>query len=175
MKIIERQKLAIVSSLALAGLFFCLPAYAICPVCTIAVGAGVGLSRWLGVDDTITGVWIGGLLVSVIIWTLNWLEKKQIRFAARWLAVSVFYYAITLIPLYIKGIIGHPFNTFCYVDKLLFGITIGSIIFYLATKGHEYLKKKNGSRSYFPFQKVAIPLAVLVIASIILYIIIKCE
>jgi len=25
--------------------------YAICPVCTVAVAGGVGLSRWLGIDD----------------------------------------------------------------------------------------------------------------------------
>jgi len=31
-------------------------ALAVCPICTVAVGAGVGLSRWLGIDDTIN--WI---------------------------------------------------------------------------------------------------------------------
>ncbi len=35
-------------------------AQAICPICTIAVGAGVGFSRYLGIDDTIAGLWIGG-------------------------------------------------------------------------------------------------------------------
>jgi hypothetical protein len=44
-----------------AGLFFAETASAICPLCTIAVGAGVGLSRWIGVDDAVTGLWIGGL------------------------------------------------------------------------------------------------------------------
>lgn len=57
-------------------------AYAICPICTIAVGAGVGLSRWLGVDDTISGIWIGGLAISSIWWTINWLNSKHIRFLA---------------------------------------------------------------------------------------------
>lgn len=171
----NKQKLIASVCLVVVGLFFGAPALAICPVCTIAVGAGVGLSRWLGIDDAITGVWIGGLVVSTIIWTLGWLDKKQFKFLGRWLAVSVFYYAIILIPLYKKGIIGHPFNTFCYVDKLLFGITAGSIVFYAATKIHEYLKNKNGGKSYFPFQKVVMPLAFLIIASIILYIIIKCE
>ena len=50
--------------------------YAICPICTLAVGAGVGLSRWLGVDDTVTGLWIGGLTVSMILWTIFWADKK---------------------------------------------------------------------------------------------------
>jgi len=47
-----------------------LPSYAlaVCPVCSIAVAGGVGLSRWLGIDDTISGIWIGGLIISLAIW-----------------------------------------------------------------------------------------------------------
>ncbi len=50
-----------------------------CPVCTIAVGAGIGLSRWLGVDDLISGLWIGGLIVSLIGMTILWLNKKNLK------------------------------------------------------------------------------------------------
>ncbi len=31
-----------------------------CPVCSISIGVGVGLCRYLGIDDLISGVWIGG-------------------------------------------------------------------------------------------------------------------
>ena len=65
----------------LGSLFMAKTSLAVCPVCTVAVGAGVGLSRWLGVDDLITGTWIGGLLVSMIWWTIDWLNKKNIRFS----------------------------------------------------------------------------------------------
>ena len=30
---------------------------AVCPVCTVAVGAGLEGARLLGVDDVITGIW----------------------------------------------------------------------------------------------------------------------
>ena len=50
---------------------------AVCPVCTIAVGASLGLSRWLGVDDTISGLWIGGLIVSTTLWTYSWMKKRH--------------------------------------------------------------------------------------------------
>lgn len=40
--------------------------FAFCPVCTIAVGAGVGIAEKFGVDDTIIGLWVGGLTVSLI-------------------------------------------------------------------------------------------------------------
>lgn len=39
---------------------------AICPVCTVAVGTDVGLCRWLGIDDVLSGIWIGGLIISMI-------------------------------------------------------------------------------------------------------------
>ncbi len=147
-------------------------AYAICPICVIAVGAGVGVSRWLGIDDIITGLWIGGLAVSMIIWTINWLEKKNIKFKFRNIITAVGYYAIIVIPLYFNGIIGNPLNILCgynFLDKMLLGIINGSIAFYFAVIWYEYLKEKNEGRAYFPFQKVAMPVLFLVIISIIFY------
>ena len=52
-------------------------ALAVCPVCTIAVGVGLGISRWLGIDDTVTGVWVGGLIVSSGLWMGNWIISKK--------------------------------------------------------------------------------------------------
>jgi hypothetical protein len=72
-------------------------ALAVCPICTIAVGAGVGLSRWLGIDDAITGLWVGGLIVSMITWTESWLEKKNIRFKGRMFVNILGYYALIII------------------------------------------------------------------------------
>ena len=54
-----KYRKAISKAVLALGLFFAIPAKAICPVCTVAVGAGIGLSRWLGIDDSITGLWIG--------------------------------------------------------------------------------------------------------------------
>lgn len=48
-----------------------------CPVCTIGVVVGVGLSKYLGVDDLISGVWIGALLIYLTLWTSLWLNKKS--------------------------------------------------------------------------------------------------
>ncbi len=147
---------------------------AVCPVCTVAVGAGVGLSRWLGVDDMIAGAWIGGLLVSVSWWTIGWLDNKQIKFKGRKILVSLAYYLITILPLYFSGIIGHPYNEFCGMDKLLFGIICGSIGFLAGALLSLWLKKKHGGKVYFPFQKVVLPVAMLIIINIALYIASKC-
>jgi hypothetical protein len=150
-------------------LFSAKVALAICPVCTVAIGAGIGLSRWLGIDDTVTGLWVGGLVVSLIMWTLNWLDSKNIHFKFRKIATTLGYYLIIIAPLYWMGILGHPLNKMWGIDKLMLGIIIGSVVFLLSALWYEQLKKKNNGKAYFPFQKVAMPVGFLLIFSAIFY------
>jgi len=157
----------------LANIILVISAQAICPVCTIAVGAGIGLSRWLGIDDTITGLWVGGLIVSMILWTLNWMRRKEINFKGKRTIVFLGYYLIIIAPLYWMKIIGHPFNKILGIDKLLFGIIFGSLAFWSGGMFYYQLKKKNNGHAYFPFQKVLMPIAPLIILSIIFYFITK--
>lgn len=147
---------------------------AVCPVCVVAVGTGVGLCRWLGIDDTISGLWIGGLLVSLILWTLNWMKNKNFSFKSSWILVSVAYYVLTIWPLFSFNIMGHPLNKVWGMDKILIGIISGTILFLVSVWLNNFLKKKNNGKVYFPYQKVAIPVAFLLITSLIFYIIIKC-
>jgi hypothetical protein len=166
------QKLAMKKILGIATIaFLILPwmTFAVCPVCTVAVGAGLGLAEWLGIDDTISGLWIGALIVSVSIWTINWFDKKNIRFKGRKILVFAGYCLFVIFPLWKKGKIGHPYHQFCGIDKLLFGIILGGILFTIAALHHEYLKKKNGGKSYFKGQKIAAPVLILLIASLVLY------
>jgi hypothetical protein len=149
------------------------PAKAVCPICTVAVASGVGLSRYLGIDDTIAGLWIGGLTVSAIMWTINWLDLKGIRFLGRKPLVVLGYYAMIVAPLYWMGILGHPFNTMWGMDKLLLGIIIGSISFFTSGIWYYQLKRRNNGHSYFPFQKVVMPVSPLVILSLIFYYLVR--
>src|SRR3989344_4306223 len=55
------------------------PVGAVCPVCTVAVVAGLGVSRTLGIDDVVTSIWIGGLILSMAFWTIDWIEKSKWR------------------------------------------------------------------------------------------------
>jgi len=144
-------------------------AVSVCPVCTIAVGAGVGLCRYLGIDDLISGTWIGGFLMSLTLWTIDWLNKKKIRFLFRKPLILIFFYFLTIFPLYLIDIIGHPENKFLGIDKLIFGIISGSIVFLISFLFHNFLIKKSGGKSFFPFQKVIIPILFLLITSLIFY------
>ena len=167
------KKYLSIAPAVLVALLAALPAKAVCPVCVIAVGSCVGLARWLKIDDTISGLWIGGLIVSLIAWTLSWFDKKQWRFWGREVLVAVFYYASIIIPFYYKGFIGHPLNKCGGVDKMLLGMTIGSAGFLAGMIIHHFLKKHHGGRVYFPFQKVVMPIIPLAILSIVLYFVTK--
>lgn len=138
-----------------------------CPICTVAVGGGVGLCRYLGIDDLISGTWIGGLLLSLTMWTIIWLNKKGIKFLFRKILVFVFWYGISIYSLYWWEIAGHPENKFWGIDKLVFGIISGSIFFLISVLFHNFLVKKNQGKSFFPFQKVIIPILFLLILSLI--------
>lgn len=148
---------------------FARSAQAVCPVCVVAVSACVGLSEYLGIDDMISGLWIGGLLVSMIAWTIDWLKRKNIRFYGRKILTTILFYVFTIGPLYKSEIIGHPLNKFLGIDKLLLGIISGSMIFIVAVFFNEYLKKKNNGKVFFPFQKVVVPVVLLAIFSGIFY------
>ena len=140
-----------------------------CPVCTIAIGAGLGLSRWLGISDLVSGIWIGGLIVSLIGITINWLIKKGWRFPFLKSIVVILFYFLTIGPLYWAKVIGRPYNRFCGMDKLLFGMIVGSASFLITVWLNYLLNKKNKGKAFFPFQKVVIPVIFLVIASLVLY------
>lgn len=148
-------------------------AYAMCPVCTAAVAAGVGLSRYLGVDDTVIGVWIGALIVSTAMWTVNWLAKKKITFPLSNLITTVVYFLLIMGPLYWTDIVGHPLNKIIGIDKLLFGSLLGAVVFVSSVMTHNFLKKRNSGKSHFDFQKVVIPVSFLIIASAVMYFVTK--
>lgn len=147
-------------------------AKAICPLCVVVIGAGLGLSRWLGVDDVVSSIWIGALLVAMILWTLTEMKKKNWRFPLDGVVVSLAYYLLTFIPLYYGHIVGHPLNTIFNIDKIVFGTAIGTVMFLLSHWLHLYLKKKNNGKSFFPYQKVVVPVAVLLLTSIVFYLLI---
>lgn len=161
--------IGLVTSFFIVSVFGVVHAYAVCPVCTVIVIGGVELSRVLGVDDTVSGVWVGGLIVSSGLWTINWLEKKKWRFKLDIPVIMLGYYLIVIWPLHTAGIIGNPRNMIFEFDKLLFGTLIGGMVFAVSVVVHEMLKKKNMNKSYFPFQRVVIPVSTLLVTSLIMY------
>ena len=157
---------------------FSVSVQAMCPVCTLAVGAGLGLSRYLGIDDAVSGIWAGALVISVSFWFRNWLKKKNYKFLRfikeKYLIyLSIFFWAgLTYLPLWKVGIIGHPFNVIWGIDRLVSGSLVGVGVSLLALYTDGKLRKIKG-KQIFNFQKVIIPVSFLAAASLILWIITK--
>jgi len=142
---------------------------AACPVCVIAVGAGVSLSRWLGVDDLISGLWIGAFMASLVVWTIDWLESKNIKYRFRNFSVFSLYYVLTLIPLYYKDFFSSDDYRIGFMSRLLLGIIVGTSIFFLSQLANFALKEKNDGKVYFPFQKIVLSIVILVLFNILFY------
>lgn len=152
-----------------AGFFLAGSAKAICPLCVVAIGAGLGLSRWLGVDDVVSSIWIGALLVALTAWTLVEMKKIKWSFPFDGAVVSLAYYLLTFVPLYYAGIVGHPLNKIFGIDKIVFGTVVGTVVFLLSYWLHLYLKKKNNGKVFFNYQKVVIPVIILLLTSLVFY------
>lgn len=145
-----------------------------CPVCTVTVVAGLGLSRLLGIDDVIISIWIGALILSLSYVTYNWISKKWPRFQNIYYLVltAIIMYAFTIIPLLLNGSIGMKTNCLWNIDKILLGISIGSVTFLLGVWADKK-ERKIKNKQLFPYQKVVFPVALLIIVSIIFYFITK--
>jgi len=141
----------------------------VCPMCALAAGAGVGFSKWLGIDDTISGLWLGGLTASLIAWTVNFLTRYNIVFYGRKILVTITYGALMIWGLHSSGYLFHPRNRLWGIDKLLLGMAIGALIFAVGCYLYKRSKERNYGHALFPFQKVLYPVGMLLIVSCIFY------
>jgi len=164
-----KKTLIFLSFLFFGIVFAGLASAQVCPVCVVAIGAGLGLSRWLGIDDLVSSVWIGAFLVAIISWTLGYIKKKGWSFYDDGIVITLAYLVLTFIPLYYAGIIGHPLNQIFGMDKIIFGSIIGAVVLFLGHWLNLYLKKINNGKVFFPYQRVAVPVLLLIITSLILW------
>lgn len=151
-------------------------AEAVCPVCTIAIGAGLEGMRVLGVKDVITGIWAGGLTVSLIGWTANYMYKHNVKNPIWYLLNAVVYIcllgSVYFVP-FDKPIVKWWENCMWHMDQFLLGVIVGSVTFILMELWYMHIKKNNGGHALFPFQKVAMPFLGLLLMTGVFWAIIK--
>jgi len=145
--------------------------HAVCPICTVAVGVGLGISRWLGIDDTVTGIWIGGLILSSGLWLADWIGKKGWKVPYKEAFSVGLFFLFVIPPLYWGKMIGLAGNTLWGVDKVLLGTTIGSILFLLGVWVDKILRTTNNDKVYVYYQKVIVPVFLLSVGSFVFYLI----
>ncbi|MEK7550937.1 MAG: hypothetical protein AAB535_04115 [Patescibacteria group bacterium] len=149
---------------------FAREALAVCPICTVAVGAGLGFSRYLGIDDSVSGIWVGGLILSSSFWLIDYLKKKSPKFSIfnfQFLIILLMYIFVFL-PLWKTSVIGHPFNTVLGIDKLIFGTILGTAAFLLGMFADKKVRQVK-SKQLFAYQKVVFPVIALIVTSLVVY------
>ena len=137
--------------------------FAHCPLCVAGAVAGVTVTRWIGVDDSITGVWIAALLGAVSFWTHTAVRRKvKIPYGKELIYVIIF--ALTIWSFYKFQLVIRMSQIFG-LDKLTFGILTGGALFYLV----DLIKIKH----YFNYQRIVISLGSMAILSLVIYIMIN--
>ncbi len=153
------------------ALIFAVPAKAVCPICTVAVAGGLGISRWLGIDDSIMGVWIGGLILSSGFWMADWVSKKSWKIPYPKMLSILIMILFVIPPLYWSKIMGVAGNTLWRIDKILLGTIVGSGLFYVGMKLDQWLRTTNEGKVYIYYQKVIAPVLMLTLGSFVLFLI----
>ncbi|MDD2745611.1 MAG: hypothetical protein PHU93_03680 [Candidatus Gracilibacteria bacterium] len=165
------------------GLIFSIPNISfafiplICDLCVIGVVAGLGISRQLGLDDSVVGVWIGACLVVLITMTNSFLEKRNWKFRFRDTIVAATYIIFMAISFKYFNVIGsvgmnpHTFfnATTIFADKIVVSSAVGALVLLGSTALYQWLKVKNNGKAHFPFEKVVLPIMMLSIASTIFH------
>lgn len=166
--------ISIFSLFSVHYILFPAPADAVCPICTVAVAGGLGVSRYFGIDDSLVGIWAGGLVVSVSLWTADWLSKRKWKILEKsnnninTVSSFVFWVVLTYVPLYMTDVIGHPFNTILGIDKLVFGSILGFVAFVFGVWADKKVRIIKG-KQLFVYQKVVFPVVSLILATVVLY------
>ncbi len=140
-----------------------------CAVCTVAVAASLELARYFGVDDSVVGVWSGAFLALMGYWLILWFEKKGWRF---WLRDYVLMFvSLSMIGfVYYKELVYSPEPILIfYLDPFLFSVLLGALALVLSNRFYQWMKVKNGGHAHFPFEKVFVPVASLMLLSIYFY------
>lgn len=142
-----------------------------CPICTVTVIAGLGISRLLGIDDLITSIWIGGFILSFSFITIDWIGKKWPRLKVNnyQLPIIVLMYLLVLVPLKLNHSIGIALNKLWGIDKIILGTFIGSIVFLIGIWADKKVRKMGGGKQLFIYQKVVFPVFSLILASVVFY------
>ena len=141
-----------------------------CPLCVAGAGAGLSLSRLLGIDDSITGVWLAAFLGATSFWTESFIRRKVKGIWVRPVVyVAIFF--LTLVSFYKFNLVVKHGDIFG-VDKLTFGMVTGGILFYLVDLLDDYLIKKQG-KVFFSYQRIVVSLGSMVLLSLAIFILIN--
>lgn len=142
---------------------FSTSALAQCPVCIVTVGGGMLLAKKLGIDDLIVSLWISGLNVAIAYWLAPKFKYKILKnpyiSIILLLASTLFYFQFT-------DQISANSNRFLGIDKIIFGQVLGTLLVIFGHLIDQFIRSKNNNQVLFYYQKVILPLSLLILSTI---------
>lgn len=146
------------------------PVYAQCPVCVVTVGGGLLIAKKLGIDDLLVSIWLSSLNTAIAFWLVTRIKKKILNSGYLW---SVAFYVLTIVYVVLTKQTGPARNVFLGINKVIFGLTVGLIISVASILFDKFLRSKNKGKVLFPYQKVVVPLVILIFTTIIFMFILR--
>ena len=147
-----------------------------CPLCTAATVAGVGVTRSLGWDDSIVGVFVGAMIVSSALWVNNIFKKRNMggNTFLRMGSITAVTFVLTVLSIYYAGIFG-PANTYRIfgMERILFGSLSGGVISFAAFFASDEIKKRNEGKILFSYQTMILTFGALILNALLFWAVFK--
>jgi len=145
--------------------------YAQCPVCIVTVGGGLLIAKKLGIDDLLTAIWISGLNTAISFWFVSFIKKPKIlKNPLLWTIIT---FVSTLVYFATTKQMYHKNNTFLHLDKVLVGLILGMTVWLSGIGIDKLIRKYNHGKVLFFYQKVIVPLSLLILTTILFAVLIK--
>lgn len=160
-----------------------------CPLCTGAAIGGVAAARFFGVDDSLVGLFLGAFIVSTALWADKMLKKRINLLFQQPLLILISFFLLA-VPFYSSGLItdfemvksmpthhgmtglGIVGLAESGVDKILFGMILGTLAIWGSFSLSDYIKGKRG-KVLWPYQGLSFMFITLAVLSLILWLITK--
>ncbi len=137
------------------------------PICAIGIASGLGISRWLGIDDMTLGLWIGALILSLSIQFNIFLDKKGKSFPFSFWVIFLSSWILSFLPI-LMNFGKYTICSICGFPEVICGSVLGVLTLFLVDKANLFVIDKHNKKVYFYYQKVIIPIIGLIIVSMII-------
>lgn len=133
---------------------FVAPVYAQCPVCIVTVGGGLFIAEKLGINSLLVSIWLSAFNCAVAYFLATKFKKPILKSGYFW---SIIFYLLTVFYLDISK----------QLEGSLIGLSIGLIVAIFSIQLDQIIKNLNKGKVLFYYQKVIIPIIILIIATLI--------
>ena len=137
------------------------------PICAVGIASGLGISRWIGIDDLTLGLWIGALILSFSIQFNIFLGKKGKSFPFSFWVIFGGTWTLSFLPI-LKTLTQDPSCNIFGFPRIICGSILGALTLFLVDKANNLMIKKHNKKVYFYYQRVIIPIIGLIIVSMII-------